>query len=377
VIPPARSSLRTTANGDPRSLLRPGVLLCAMMLAAALADAQAPLAVPPLDLVPESYFCHRAGSPVAVDGRLEEPAWKAATWSNPFVDIQGSAQPRPRFATRMKMIWDDSCLYVGAWLEEPHVWATITKRDEVIFHDPDFEVFIDPDGDNHQYYEFEINAFNTGWDLRLVKPYRDGGPPVDSWNIAGLATAVRVAGTPNDPRDTDSGWCVELAFPWKALGEFAQVPAPPRIGDVWRLNFSRVEWQVEIRDGKYVKVPGQGEDNWVWSAQGVVDMHRPEMWGFVQFEGPPGTPAALRSDPSREARCMLMAVYYAQREYRRLHGAWAARTEDLGPHPPGPEITLTADGYEASCPFIDASGRPARVFIRQDSFMRLEPQAGR
>jgi hypothetical protein len=355
------------------------MLFCAMVLADAFADAQGPLSIPPLDLVPESYLCRRAGSPVSVDGRLEEPAWKAAAWSNPFVDIQGSAQPRPRFATRMKMIWDDSCLYVGAWLEEPHVWATITRRDEVIFHDPDFEVFIDPDGDNHQYYEFEINAFNTGWDLRLVKPYRDGGPPVDSWDIAGLATAVRVAGTPNDPRDTDSGWCVELAFPWRSLGEFARVPAPPRIGDVWRINFSRVEWPVEVRNGKYVKVPGRSEDNWVWSAQGVVDMHRPEMWGFVQFEGPPGTPAALRPDPLRQARRILMAVYYAQREYYRLHGTWATRPEDLdlGPRASDPEIALTADGYEASCRFIDASGRPARAFIREDSFIQCEPQGGR
>jgi hypothetical protein len=42
-------------------------------------------------------------------------------------------------------------------LESPHVWATLTNHDTVIFQDPDFEVFIDPDGDTHNYYEFEIN----------------------------------------------------------------------------------------------------------------------------------------------------------------------------------------------------------------------------
>lgn len=31
--------------------------------------------------------------------------------------------------------------------------------------DNDFEVFLDPDGDNHNYYEIEINAHNTVWDL--------------------------------------------------------------------------------------------------------------------------------------------------------------------------------------------------------------------
>ena len=51
---------------------------------------------------------------------------------------------------------------------------TLTEHDSVIFQDNDFEVFIDPDGDNHNYYEIEINALNTEWDLRLPKPYRDG-----------------------------------------------------------------------------------------------------------------------------------------------------------------------------------------------------------
>ena len=86
------------------------------------------------------------------------------------------------------MLWDDAYFYIGAELEEPHVWATLTEHDSVIFHDNDFEVFIDPDGDNHEYYEFEINALGTYWDLLLPKPYRDGGKADNSWEIPGLKT---------------------------------------------------------------------------------------------------------------------------------------------------------------------------------------------
>ena len=48
------------------------------------------------------------------------------------------------------MLWDDTYFYVAAHLEEPHVWGTLTKHDTVIFQDNDFEIFIDPDGDNQR-----------------------------------------------------------------------------------------------------------------------------------------------------------------------------------------------------------------------------------
>ena len=110
-----------------------------------------------------------APSLIQIDGRVDEAAWKAAPWTDRFVDIQGDVRPRPRFHTQAKMLWDDTYFYVAAVLEEPHVWGTLTMHDSVIFHDNDFEIFIDPDGDNQEYYEIEINALNTEWDLFLKK----------------------------------------------------------------------------------------------------------------------------------------------------------------------------------------------------------------
>lgn len=232
---------------------------------------------------PRNYTAYRSSVPPVIDGRLDDAAWRDAPWTDLFVDIEGDTKPRPRFDTRAKLLWDDDYFYVGAELQEPHIWATMTEHDSVIFHDPDFEVFIDPNGDTLEYYEFEINARGTYWDLFLPKPYRAGGKAQNSWEIPGLKSAVWVDGTLNDARDTDRGWSVELAFPWKVLGEFAHRPAPPHDGDEWRVNFSRVEWPIETTGGAYRKPAGAHEDNWVWSPQGVVDMHRPETWGIVRF----------------------------------------------------------------------------------------------
>lgn len=233
--------------------------------------------------LPLTYDCPRTSAPIRIDGKLDDAAWQKAPWTADFVDIEGDKKPKPRFRTRAKMLWDDQYFYIAAELEEPHVWATLTEHDSVIFRDNDFEVFIDPNGDTLEYYEFEINALNTGWDLFLDKPYRQGGKARNDWEIPGLRTAVHIAGTLNDPGDVDKGWTVEIAFPWKALGEYAHKPAPPHPGDEWRVNFSRVEWLHEIVEGKYSKVKGRKEDNWVWSPQGVINMHIPEHWGRVRF----------------------------------------------------------------------------------------------
>ncbi|MDH4389239.1 MAG: carbohydrate-binding family 9-like protein [Fimbriimonas sp.] len=218
-----------------------------------------------------------------LNGRLDKSPWTACEWSDDFVDIEGDIRPTPRHRTRMKMFWAEDGLYIGAEMEEPHLWATLTEHDSVIFHDNDFEVFLDPDNDGLAYAELEINALNTTWDLLLIRPYYEQGRGVDGWEIQGLRTAVHLEGTLNDPADTDKGWSLEIHIPWHALWEISKGEVPPAPGDRWKINFSRVQWHLDVVDGQYQKRPGLPEDNWVWSPQGMVDMHQPERWGLVEF----------------------------------------------------------------------------------------------
>ena len=234
---------------------------------------------------PKHYSCPRTSGPIVIDGRLDEPAWAAAPWTDEFVDIEGDQRPQPRYRTRARMLWDDQYLYVGAELDEPHVWGTLRDHDAIIYHDNDFEVFVDPDGDGNCYYEVEVNALGTIFDLYLPRPYNKGGSPDLDWDWAGLSQAVHIAGTLNDPSDIDQGWSVELALPWHALGPEAGQPRPPRPGDVWRINFSRVQWRHEVDQGRYMKVDAP-EDNWVWTPQGTINMHVPGHWGYVEFTMP-------------------------------------------------------------------------------------------
>ncbi len=312
--------------------MRIGSLLIVLLIALA------PLAIPapeqPAAFAPKphplGYVALKAPQPPAIDGKLDDGAWKAAAWSEDFGDIEGDKKPKPRHRTRMKMLWDDKALYIAAELDEPDVWAAIAEHDAVIFQDPDFEVFLDPDGDNHLYGELELNARNTTWDLLLTKPYRDGGKAINGWEIAGLKTAVAIDGTLNNPRDKDRGWTVEIAWPWASLKELGDSAAPPKDGDQWRINFSRVEWDTEVKDGKTVKVKGKPEYNWVWSPQGVIDMHRPERWGYLQFSAAVKDAPKFVPDADAALKDWLHDAYYAQGEYRKQHGKYAATVADLG-----------------------------------------------
>ena len=232
---------------------------------------------------PRTYSAPHIASPPVIDGRLRDTAWSTAPWTEAFIDIEGPEKKHPAYRTRAKMCWDDTNLYVAADMEEPHLWGTLTERDAIIYRDNDFEIFIDPDGDRAEYNEYEINVLGTEMDLRMDRPYRDGGNYDLRWDFEGVRSAVSVAGTINDPSNRDIGWTVEVAIPWSSMADTAHTACPPQPGDVWRINFSRVQWPLEIMKGRYIKPKDATEDNWVWSPQYEIDMHRPEYWGFVRF----------------------------------------------------------------------------------------------
>jgi len=296
--------------------------------------------------LPRNYVCYQTTDSLTIDGKIIEKAWQLAKWSEDFVDIEGDLQPHPTHATRVKMLWNTQYLYIAAELEEPHVWGTLQQHDTIIFQDNDFEVFLDPDGDAHEYFEIEINARNTVMDLFMPKPYRDGGRALLTWDTKGIRTAVHVTGTLNQPHDKDQKWTVEMAIPINAV-RFFNGPGIPQNNSIWRINFSRVQWDTYIKNGQYVKRRDTNgrplpEHNWVWSPQGTINMHAPERWGYLQFstQPPGGTPVAFQLPESATAKNYLWLIYYKQREYRQKNKRYATTLSALGI----PEKVTAANG---------------------------------
>ena len=252
------------------------------------------------------YTAYRLKEPVRVDGVLDESSWGSAPRSSRFVDLI-SGQPTLH-DTRAALLWDDSKLYVGYWVEEPNVAATLTERDSPIYKNNDVELFV---AGKDSYYEFEINAFNTIYEVFFIweQAYDKGGfasvpefsrsnskvRPFNgvgfkthprgrrvgswAWDFPGLQTAVHVDGTLNQTGDRDKGWTVELALPWVGMEWLAKADGrslPPKNGDVWRMDFSRFN---------QYKAPAPAKDSggWAWSRHGIWDSHVPDCFTYIHF----------------------------------------------------------------------------------------------
>lgn len=233
-----------------------------------------------------TYLCQKAIDTIVVDGKLDEASWKKAKPLSPMRDLSGKPA---QYSCTIQMTYDEDYLYFAAILPTPNINGTLTERDSIIYHDDDFEIFIDPTNTGHNYLELEINALNTVWDLFLTAPYREGDAciAIHDWDIKGLKHAVSHQGTLNDASDIDTSWTVEIAWPWKSITHHATLPRtaePPTHGQEMRFNFSRVDHPVDA-NGK------RGEVNTVWSATRQVTIHAPEQWGRIRFSKyPVGTP---------------------------------------------------------------------------------------
>ena len=243
------------------------------------------------DTTPPSYVVRRSPEQITVDGRLDEGIWNQVPRME-FLDIaRGIQPPWPGHAV---MLWDDDFLYVGFYIENPDIWATLAQdapeprswlehQDRFVMHnDPFAKLFFDPDGDGYTYAELHINANNNVDDWYFVNPchwingkdefYKPENMHLEL-DYEGLKSAVHVEGTLNNHQDIDRYWTLEVAFPWESLREITRGPLPPSPGTVWRAHLGSVLSNVPKAQHRY----------YTWPVIGLIDCHRLHRWGFIVF----------------------------------------------------------------------------------------------
>lgn len=328
-------------------------------------------------LTPLQYTCFRTSKPLKIDGKLNEPAWQKAKWTSLFLDIEGDKKPLPTQNTKAKMLWDDKYLYIAAELEEEHIWAYQTTKDQIVYLENDFEVFIDPDGDSQNYFELEVNAANNTFDLFLPKPYRNGGNALINWDMKNLKTAVHINGTLNKPADIDKRWTVEIAIPFSSLNMDDKNHLPQDLS-FWRINFSRVEWDYSLENGRYIrkkKENGDGvlpEYNWVWSPQGAINMHLPERWGYLVFSTQNvGSESPVFTLPGSEnMKQLAWNIYDKEKSYFSKNQRYTSHLEDFNTIEQTYDISVEATS-QTFIIFVSDKAKKTFITLNQDSVLNI------
>jgi hypothetical protein len=184
---------------------------------------------------PPEYTAFRAGSPIRIDGVLDEPAWFAAPVAR-LAHFPWWKSGRKE-STTVKLLWDDEHLYVAHVSEDAHITARHTERDGKIPEDDCFEIMIAPDPTKPEVY------FNLEWNVAggLVDNFRPHGPKAPrapKWDAEGVRIRGAYEGTLNEDADEDRHWLVEAAIPFRNFSPYMP-HTPPRPGAQWRINLNR------------------------------------------------------------------------------------------------------------------------------------------
>lgn len=188
-----------------------------------------------------SYTITRAARPLTIDGKLDESSWKEAREAT-LVDTR-TGEP-VRLKSTVRLLWDDTYLYVGFYCEDPDAWATLTEYDDPLWGEEVVEVFIDPEGEGHTYYELEFSPINNIVDLFVVNAGKAQGDRyrgvVNEWSFTdNLKSAVHVEGDGKNEGTKDTYWTTEIAIPFDEL--WTAKNRPPLDGEMWRIGLYRIE----------------------------------------------------------------------------------------------------------------------------------------
>ncbi len=171
-------------------------------------------------------------------------------------DARTGAAPRLKTAVRLGLRGRALCVRFDG--RDDGGVASLTKRDDPLWQEDVFEIFLSPADPPRLYYEFEVNLLGTLYDARVSSPdlSRATMRAETAWDCEGLVASV----TRGPGR-----WSASLRIP---LGELC-VGAPP---PVWRANFFRID-------------RGTVDEHSAWSPTWAdpPDFHVPELFGVLQL----------------------------------------------------------------------------------------------
>ena len=212
----------------------------------------------------------RADGPIVADGLLDEADWARAPVLT-FSDSLGR-NVEIRHATRLRLLYDATYLYVGFEADDIDITERYRRRDDPIYEHETVELFLMPNvaaPATGPYVELQASPGGVIFDASFDGP-RQG---MNKGFNANQTVGTRIDGTLNDPAP-DQGWVSEWRVAFRDLRGVRRSPKP---GDEWRMNAFRIE--------KY-RVAGKRQAEFsAWSPPRVGDFHHVARFGRMRFGG--------------------------------------------------------------------------------------------
>ena len=162
----------------------------------------------------------RISSPINLDGKLDEPAWREAPVAQLVQQSPRSGQPTA-YTTEVSVLVGDDAIYFGFTCHDPHPEAIAIhtmRRDGDLAGDDTVSVVLDTYGDRRTGYFFQVNAAAA----------RIDGLIADAENVSLDWDGIWDAHTAR----TAQGWTAEIVIPSRTLS------FTPGLAH-WGVNFER------------------------------------------------------------------------------------------------------------------------------------------
>jgi hypothetical protein len=228
-------------------------------------------------------IARRATGKIKIDGKLDEPDWRAAQSSGPFVNtMSGEAAS---FEARAQILYDAENLYFAFAVSDDYLKSEFKQTDDHLWEQDTVEVMLDPDGDTLNYFELQVSPRGAHFDTRYDSPRNPRPFGHVDWDSR-VQAKVQLDGTLDDSK-SDKGYVAEFAVPYSALAAGATPAAPPAAGASWRINLF-------VMDAREKDQRAAG-----WSPPRIGDFHTLDKFGRVVF--PEGAAPASASVPASTA----------------------------------------------------------------------------
>lgn len=196
-------------------------VLVAVLLSAFKVEVVYPKSVVNGDPIPRKATAVRISERIKVDGQLNEKSWLEALPTFGFTELEPVPGKRARFATEVRVLYDDFSVYFGIDMEDPYpdsILKELSLRDQI--GNTDWVLIqIDPYKTGQLAFEFVLTASGVQVERKLSSPnIRDA-----SWDAVWMS-AVQIH---------DHGWTAEIEIPFSALR------FPTKDIQEWNINFAR------------------------------------------------------------------------------------------------------------------------------------------